>query len=65
MNKLWGMYLFGNMLAAILAVPYFAAMLITGYDRYVSFDWVIYVVAVDLVGLFAFWNHIDAKGDLQ
>ena len=50
-NPLFGIYLFGNMILAILAVPYFAAAIISGYFEYMDLHWVLIFLAVDLLVL--------------
>ncbi len=53
-NPLLGIYILANMLLAILAVPYFAAAMISGYFQYMDLKWVFFVALGDLLVLGAF-----------
>lgn len=48
-NPLLGIYIVANMLLAILAVPYFAAAMISGYFQYMDLKWVFFIALSDLL----------------
>jgi len=59
-NTLFGIYLVTNMFLAILAVPYFAALLLSGYIQYVNLDWLLLVGACDIAIFAGFESRLDA-----
>lgn len=48
-SPLLGLFIFANMLLAILAVPYFAATMISGYIEYMDLKLVVYAALGDLL----------------
>ena len=58
-SPLLGLFIFANMLLAILAVPYFAAAMISGYFQFMDLKWVLSVALGDLLVLGVFSVRSD------
>lgn len=48
-SPLLGLFIFANMILAILAVPYLAAAMISGYIEYMDLKWVFFIALSDLL----------------
>ena len=58
-SPLLGLFIFANMILAILAVPYFAAAMISGYIEYMDLKWVFFIALSDLLVLGVFSVRSD------